>query len=88
MSGVLGHGSAARSPHAGARRANFTDVSRGVFPVGCRWRNAQPQSARPQLWDVEAYEFWDEAGRRWAPQRPAACTVPGQKLTAGWACPV
>ena len=53
--------------------------------MGCRWRNADPSTAKPELWAMEGYQFWDERTKRWTEQRPEACTVRGQDLTPGWA---
>jgi hypothetical protein len=58
--------------------------ARGPFPKGCKWRDIQYEGHKKGFWDVEQYEYWDEALEEWTATQPAACTVKGLKKKGSW----
>ena len=49
----------------------------GLFPQGCRWRDASIKSTTPPLgfWDIRYYEYWNESTGTWSSEQPSACRI-------------
>ena len=55
--------------------------SNGVFPVGCKWRDVQPEGHQRGFWAVVQYEFWADAAQQWVAEMPEACMIKGEAST-------
>ena len=61
--------------------ASRVGPTNGVYPVGCKWRDVQPEGQQRGFWDVIEYEYWSEAAQRWVAKMPEACMVRGEHST-------
>ena len=53
----------------------------GVYPVGCKWRDIQPEGQQRGFWDIVAYQYWSDVAQRWVAKMPEACFVRGKDST-------
>ena len=53
----------------------------GVYPVGCKWRDVQPEGRQHGFWDIVKYEYWSQAAQQWVAKMPEACMVRGEDST-------
>ncbi|CAL5223424.1 g5938 [Coccomyxa viridis] len=55
-----------------------------VYPVGCKWRDVQPEGRQHGFWDIVKYEYWSQAAQQWVAKMPEACMVRGEDSTRKW----
>ena len=49
-----------------------------MYPVGCKWRDVQPEGQERGFWDVVKYEYWSDVAQHWVAKMPEACMVKGE----------
>lgn len=61
----------------GKGHGGHVGLAKGVFPVGCKWRDVQREGFDKEFWAVEEYEYWNDVKQTWTSKRPPGCTVEG-----------
>ncbi len=59
----------------GKGHGRHVGLGKGVFPVGCKWRDVQQEGTDKEFWALEEYEYWDDVKQTWTSNRPSKCTI-------------